>query len=128
VGCETAEVLVECGRQVIVTKRGSEMATGVGPLLRQYFLDRLREKGVRFLPGVRYVSARPGCLTVKTADGALLQLEVDTIVTAVGFAADPRLYHALEGSVPEVYLIGDCASPRSIVDAVREGYDVGIRV
>jgi 2,4-dienoyl-CoA reductase-like NADH-dependent reductase (Old Yellow Enzyme family)/thioredoxin reductase len=128
VGCETAEVLVERGRQVTVTKRGSEMATGVGPLLRQYFLDRLREKGVQFLPGVRYVSARPGCLTVQTADGALLPLEVDTIVTAVGFAADPRLYHSLEGSVPEVYLIGDCASPRSIVDAVREGYDVGTRI
>ena len=28
----------------------------------------------------------------------------------------------LEGTVPELYLIGDAKKPRMIVDAVREGY------
>jgi NADPH-dependent 2,4-dienoyl-CoA reductase/sulfur reductase-like enzyme len=128
VGCETAEFLAERGRLVTVTRRGPEMATDVGPMLRQFFLDRLRDKGVRLLPGVRYVGVRPGRLTVQTAGDAPLDLEADTIVNAVGFTSDSSLYLALKASIPETYLIGDCASPRSIVEAVREGYDVGSHI
>ncbi|TFH36856.1 MAG: FAD-dependent oxidoreductase [Dehalococcoidia bacterium] len=128
VGCETAEFLAERGRTVTVTRRGPEMATGVGPSLRPFLLDRLRQKGVVLLPGVKYLSARPGCLTVQTADGATLALEADTIVRATGSLADARLHDALEGKVAEVCMVGDCAEPRKIGDAVREAYEVGRRL
>lgn len=128
VGCETAEFLAERGHMVTVTRRGPEMATRVGPSLRQFFLDRLHDKGVHLMPGVRYVKARHGCLTVQSANGDTIDLLADTIVCAAGSHADPRLYQALTGKVPELYVIGDCAEPRFIGDAVREGYDVGARV
>ncbi len=128
IGCETAEFLAEHGRVVTVTRRGPEMATGAGPSLRAYFLERLRQKGVRLLPGVSYVAANPGCLSVKTSDGRELQLEADTFVRATGSVADASLAQALKQRVPEVCVIGDCAAPRFIIDAVREGYDVACRI
>ncbi|MBN1152517.1 MAG: FAD-dependent oxidoreductase [Dehalococcoidia bacterium] len=128
VGCETAEFLVERGRSITITRRGPEMATAVGPSLRQFFLERLRQKGVAFLPSVKYVRARPGCLTVQKGDGAVVDLAADTLVLATGHSGDARLYRALEGKVAEIHMIGDCAGPRAIADAVREGYAAGCAV
>jgi 2,4-dienoyl-CoA reductase (NADPH2) len=128
VGCETAEFLAERARVVTVTRRGPEMATGVGPSLRQFFLERLQKKGVIFLPGVKYANARPGCLTVQKANGDTVEIEADTLVCAAGSSGDSRLYESLEGKVAKIYMVGDCAEPGAIVDAVRDGYDVGCRV
>jgi 2,4-dienoyl-CoA reductase-like NADH-dependent reductase (Old Yellow Enzyme family)/thioredoxin reductase len=125
VGCETAEFLSERGRVVTVTRRGPEMATRVGPSLRPHLLERLRDKGVTLLPGVTYMAAAPGVLTVRTADGATRKLEADSFVRATGSTGDARLYRELEGRVAEVYMAGDCSSPRFIGDAVKEGYDLG---
>jgi len=127
VGCETAEYLAERGRSVVVVRRGPEMATRVGPSLRQFFLERLRQKGVTLLPGVRYVRASPDHLTVEMA-GEIVDLPVDTLVYATGFVADTRLYYALHGRGASVRIIGDCATPRGIGEAVREGYAAGCTV
>lgn len=128
VGCETAEFLVERGKMVTVTRRGPEMVTRVGPSLRQFFLERLQQKGVNLMPGVRYVKASAGCLTVETAAGERRDLMLDTLVCAAGSVGDARLHEALTGKVAEAYCIGDCAGPRFIGDAVREGYDIGARI
>jgi 2,4-dienoyl-CoA reductase-like NADH-dependent reductase (Old Yellow Enzyme family)/thioredoxin reductase len=125
VGCETAEYLAEHGRSVTVTRRGKEMATRVGPSLREFFLERLRQKGVVLLPGVRYEEARPGALVVGTPDGLTRTLEADTLVLAAGSVPDTSLHEGLKGKVAELYSVGDCVEPRAIGDAVREGYTVG---
>jgi 2,4-dienoyl-CoA reductase-like NADH-dependent reductase (Old Yellow Enzyme family)/thioredoxin reductase len=128
VGCETAEYLAEHGCHVTVTRRGPEMATGVGPSLRPFLLERLNQKGVVLMPGVTYVSATPGCLTVRTADGNEVELVADTLIYATGSTGDARLCQELEGMSAEVYMAGDCAEPRLIGDAVREGYGIGVRI
>ncbi len=128
VGCETAEYLVEQGRKVTVTRRGPDMATGVGPSLRQFFLDRLQEKGVRLLPGIHYVSAHPGGLVVRKIDGRTEVLEADTLVYATGATGDTRLYEELCGRIGQLHRIGDCLEPGLIVDAVRQGYEMGCRI
>mgnify|MGYP002152720894 CR=1 FL=1 len=96
--------------------------------MRQFFLDRLREKGVRLLPGVQYVEAGPGRLVVRTEDGRTEQLEADTLVYATGATGDTSLYEELCDRVGEVHRIGDCLEPGWIADAVRQGYDTGSRV
>jgi 2,4-dienoyl-CoA reductase-like NADH-dependent reductase (Old Yellow Enzyme family)/thioredoxin reductase len=128
VGCETAEFLAERGSAVTVTRRGAEMATGVGPSLRPFLLDRLRQKGVTLMPGINYVAVRPGRLTVRNAKGDTVELAADTLVYATGSTGDARLCQELEATSAEVYMAGDCAEPRFIGDAVREGYAVGIRL
>ena len=128
VGCETAEYLAEQGCAVTVTRRGREMATSIGPSLRQFFLERLSQKGVVLMPGVSYVEARPGSLVVKTADGNTRVLEADTLVLATGSVANMSLADELAGQIGEVRTVGDCREPRAIVDAVREGYEIGSRL
>ncbi len=128
VGCETAEFLAERGRIVTVTRRGPQMATSIGPSLRQFLLERLVQKGVALMPGVSYVGARRGCVTVRNSTGESVDLLADTIVLAAGSRRDTALWQALTGTIAEVYTIGDCAEPGLIGDAIRQGRELGCRL
>jgi pyruvate/2-oxoglutarate dehydrogenase complex dihydrolipoamide dehydrogenase (E3) component len=49
------------------------------------------------------------------------KIEADAVVLAWGRAPKRDLAEGLQGKVPKLYTIGDCVSPREIVDAVKEG-------
>jgi len=121
VGCETAEFLADRGKKVTVTRRGAEMALGVVQVLRSFFLERLKQKGVTLLPGVKYEEITPQGLVVMTKEGEKKMIEADTIVLAAGSTPSQDLYPELKDKVLEVYLVGDCVKPRTIRDAMTEG-------
>lgn len=56
------------------------------------------------------------------------ELEADTLVTSYWRSADCHLYEQLQGKVKELYKIGDCLAPRRTLNAVHEGYKVGMEV
>lgn len=124
VGCETAEFLIDRGKKVTVTRRGSEMVLGVGPVLRSFFLDRLLTKGITLLTGVTYHEVNPRGLLLTTKEGGIKIIEADTIILAAGAIPNRKLYGELKGKVPEIHLVGDCAEPRSIREAITDGFRV----
>jgi len=128
VGCETAEFLAEKGKKVTVTRRGREMALGVGPSLRDFFLGRLQQKGVTLLTELRYNEITSEGLVVTTKEGERKTIEADTIVLAAGAMPDRALYQEVNGKVPETYLAGDCVEPRRIREAIADGYRIGLEI
>ena len=128
VGCETAEFLVDQGKQVTVMRRGSEMATSVGPSNRAFFLSRLLDKGVTLLREVRYDGISAEGVIITTRDGEERTIEADTVVLAAGSVPDTALYDAIKDKVSEAYHIGDCVEPRTIRDAISEGFRTGQKI
>ncbi|MFC1916447.1 FAD-dependent oxidoreductase [Chloroflexota bacterium] len=128
VGCETAEFLVEKRKKVTVMRRGQEMALGVGPNLRPFFLSRLSEKGVTLLTGIRYNAVTPDSIVVTTNEGEKKTVAADTIVLAAGAIPEKKLYEEIKDKVPEVHCAGDCVAPRTIRDALAEGYRLGLEI
>ncbi|MBU2536478.1 MAG: FAD-dependent oxidoreductase [Chloroflexi bacterium] len=128
VGCETAEFLADQGKQVTVMRRGSEMATSVRPSNRAFFLSRLLDKGVTLLCEVRYDGISPEGVIITTRDGEERTVEADTVVLAAGSVPDTALYDAIRDKVSEVYHIGDCVEPRTILDAISEGFHTGQKI
>ncbi len=128
VGCETAEFLAEKGKKVTVIEIRPEMAIGVGPALRAFFLERLLEKGVTLLTGVSNEEVTPKGLVLTTKDGERKTIEANTIVLAVGSIPDKKLYEQVKGKVPEIHLAGDCVEPRTIRDAIADGYLTGLQI
>ena len=49
---------------------------------------------------------------------------VDTVVLALGSVANNRLYEALKGKVPELYLVGQALAPRKMLDSTLDGLRV----
>jgi len=128
VGCETAEFLADQGKQVTVMRRGAEMATSVGPSNRDFFLSRLLDKGVTLLREVRYDGISPEGVIITTKDGEKRTIEADTVVLAAGSVSDTALYKAIKDKVSEVYCVGDCVEPRTIRDAINEGFRTGQKI
>jgi pyruvate/2-oxoglutarate dehydrogenase complex dihydrolipoamide dehydrogenase (E3) component len=128
VGCETAEFLAEKGRKVTVMRRGREMATGVGPSLRPFLLSRLAEKGVTLMTEIKYNEVTPQGIVITTKDGEKKTVAADAIVLAAGAVPDQKLYEDIKGKVPEVHCVGDCVEPRTIRDATRDGYRIGLQL
>jgi 2,4-dienoyl-CoA reductase (NADPH2) len=121
-GCQTAEFLVRRGRKVTIVDTAEEIGEGLlETYIKPHLLDWLDAKGVTMLPGVKLEEITDEGLTVTTREGERQTLEADTIVSALPLLPNTGLSKGLEGSAPEVYVIGDCREPHLIVDAIAEG-------
>ncbi|MFN8533940.1 MAG: FAD-dependent oxidoreductase [Dehalococcoidia bacterium] len=124
-GCEAAELLASQGRTVTLVARSSGLATKLGLTIRPALLHRLREKGVTMLTEVTYHAITDEGLELTGSDGEWRSIPADTIVLAAGVDPNLDLDRALDGSISEVYRIGDCLEPRDILEAINEGARVG---
>lgn len=128
VGCETALLLVERGKKVTIMRRGKELATKVHRLIREPMLSRLKYKGATILTGVQYQEITDVGVVIQTATAEKKVIEADTVVLAAGSTPNNELAAALKGKVDRVLSVGDCVEPRSIMEAVGEGYRAGLNV
>ncbi|MEJ2164075.1 MAG: FAD-dependent oxidoreductase [Desulfobacterales bacterium] len=127
-GAEAADFLSEMGKEVTVVEMVKTIAADLVTHMQHYLGQRLKEKGVVLLTSTRVLELGKGYAMVEDASGIHRLNDFDTIVLAMGSTPDDGIYRRLEGRVPELYLIGDAAKPREIVDAVFEGEDVAIKI
>jgi hypothetical protein len=52
-------------------------------------------------------------------DRAAVRIAAETVVLALGAKSQNSLLQELEGKVPEIYSIGDCVSPRKMIEAIQ---------
>jgi NADPH-dependent 2,4-dienoyl-CoA reductase/sulfur reductase-like enzyme len=128
VGCETALLLMERGKKVTIMRRGPELATKVQRLIREPMLGRLKYKGASILTGVEYQEITDVGVVIRTSTGQKKVIEADTVVLAAGSTPNTELAAALKGKVVQVVSVGDCVEPRSIMEALEEGYRAGLNV
>jgi 2,4-dienoyl-CoA reductase (NADPH2) len=120
-GCQTAAFLVKRGRKVTIVETGKEIGDGLlEVLVKPHLLMWLADKGVTMVAKAKYVKITDKGLTI-TRKGKRQTIEADTIVTAMPLRPNTELLKGLKGSVPEVYVIGDCAEPHLIIDAIADG-------
>jgi len=132
VGCETAEFLADQGKQVTIARRSQFMANKMNPDMRMLLVDRMRNKGVRMLTGVQYqqvtdtgmrVHMRGGITSMaEIAADALKNFPADTFVLAAGSVPNNELKAAIEKTGVTVKCVGDCVEPRTILEAIKEGW------
>jgi 2,4-dienoyl-CoA reductase-like NADH-dependent reductase (Old Yellow Enzyme family)/thioredoxin reductase len=126
VGCETGRYLAEQGKTVTIIEILKRMASDMFPMVRRRLMDGLRSKKVTLLASATCEEIREGSVLVNTAEGKKETIPADTVIIAVGYKANDRLYKALEGKVPEIYCIGNSSEPRRILEATNEGYRTGL--
>jgi 2-enoate reductase len=125
VGCETGHYLAERGKRVVIIEALARIATDMGPMVRRRLLDGLRGNQVAMLTGTTCEEITEEGVIVTTGEGKKESIQADTVILAVGYKKNDDLYKMLEGTVPEVYCLGDSAEPRRIMEAIDDGYRVG---
>ncbi len=125
-GCELAEFLVKHGRKVTIVESAETLGEGVPERKKHPLFRWLKKKGVVMMAGVKYEEITDKGLIIVTKEGERRTLEADTIVPAVPLTPNNKLYETIKDKVAEAYIIGDCAEPKVIIDAVAAGYRVAI--
>jgi 2,4-dienoyl-CoA reductase-like NADH-dependent reductase (Old Yellow Enzyme family)/thioredoxin reductase len=129
-GVETSEFLVEQGKKVIVCEMLEDVIKDVEPVTRKLMLRRLSEKGVRLLIKCKAIKITSEGLVVKRLENEEL-IRADTIVLSVGAKSDRGLIEKVKAENTkgiEFYEIGDCVDPRKVLDAIREGAEIGEQI
>ena len=128
VGCETAEYMVDKGKQVTIVEITRRLASKEIIFIRAELLDSLRTKGVKMLTEVKCEGIADKGVILGNQEGKRVTIEADTIVLAAGAQPNIELFHALEGKVPNMYQVGDCVEPRGILEAMDEGFRIGCEI
>jgi 2,4-dienoyl-CoA reductase-like NADH-dependent reductase (Old Yellow Enzyme family)/NADPH-dependent 2,4-dienoyl-CoA reductase/sulfur reductase-like enzyme len=127
VGCETAEFLTLKGKSVTLIEEGDEVGRGVPPRIHMFLLPRLIKKGVKILKKTKVEEIEDSGVKV-FQPGKVEKIEADTVVIAMGFIPRTALVDGLEAMIPELngfFMIGDCAEPRTVQEAIRDGWRIG---
>lgn len=125
-GCQTAEFLVKRGRKVTIVEESDKIGEGLlGMLLKPRLLWWLQKNGVATLTQVKCKKIDDDGLSVTEEDSNLRTIAANTVISALPLKTNKDLIKDLEGTVPEIYAIGDCESPQLIVDAIHAGSKVG---
>jgi 2,4-dienoyl-CoA reductase-like NADH-dependent reductase (Old Yellow Enzyme family)/thioredoxin reductase len=127
VGCETALLLADQGKEVTVVEMLPAMATKMVPSIREALLGTLSSKGVLMLTGIRVEEITSSGMIFRDAEGKPQVIEADNIVLAAGAVSNNQLAEELRGKA-EFYVIGDALEPRRIKEAISEGYHVGRKI
>lgn len=128
VGCEVADYLADRGARVTIIEMLPELAPDLGYSVRTRLLGRLAAQSVVVLAATTCLEVTAAGVKVRKADGECQVVRADTIVAATGSRPNRQLMKALGGMVPETYLAGDCVEPGRILEAVSDGYRIGLRL
>ena len=128
-GAEIADLLSEKGKKVTIVEMLDSIASDLVGHLQHFLLKRLQEKHVTILTKTKVKEIGKTYAVVENASGTRRLEGFDTIVTAVGGESpNDAVYQNLKGKVKELYVIGDAAQPREIIDAVYEGVEIAGKI
>ena len=127
VGLETAEVLAESGATVTVVEMTDVIGSGLHATRLHLLLERLTRSDVALLNLTRLIAIEDQWARVES-EGKLTRLgPFDHFVFAVGSKSNRDLFEALDQKLP-VEVIGDAVRPRTIYEAVREGFESALQL
>lgn len=122
------ELLYNSGRKIIIIDFLDRIASNVGFSTRWSLLKNLKLKGVELRPKTRIVEIKKDCIIVDTPNGKESIL-ADTIIIAVGSQSDNKVIQEINTlGIKEIVIIGDAKEPRKITDAIREGFDMAMKI
>jgi 2,4-dienoyl-CoA reductase (NADPH2) len=129
-GCELAEFITKRGRAATMIHNGPELNLGKGMIVDDLMnlWPWFKKKGVDVYTDVKYNRISDKGFEFTTKEGKTVTLEVDNIMYTQDMVPDTKLSDQLKGVVPEVYNIGSSREPAFIVEAVREGAQIGLKI
>jgi len=124
-GCEAAIFLAGEGRQVTVAEQRSEAAPDANPRHRPLLLEKLKA-AVTLRTGHTALAVTAEGLLCRDGAGQETMIGADTVICAAGIKPLAGERDALRGTAPIVEIIGDCAKPGLIRDAVFRGHHAAL--
>jgi len=117
-----AMALSDAGATVVIVTGKLHAAGNLDQASMMRTLQTLGAKGIVVHAQTAVSEIRAGALrAAHLFTGRDLSFPADAVVAAVGNRADDSLGRELDAADVDVVLVGDCAAPRTVLEAIREG-------
>lgn len=121
VASDTALHLAQKGKKVTMVTGMPNIAPDLAPADLACLMELMTKYNVKILTGTKTLEFTDKGLLIDDKDGNKTTVEGDTLVVAVGFTSNNKLFESLKKELPNVYAIGDCVEPRLVASAVWDG-------
>ena len=128
IGLVAAEYLASRGKQVTLVELGKRLGEDVIATFKWRHTAWVRELQIQALLNTRAKEVTEEGVVVEEEAGSERLVPADTVILAIPRKARQQLLTDLEFVCDELYAIGDAVKPRSMHNAIREGYLIGIRI
>jgi 2,4-dienoyl-CoA reductase (NADPH2) len=125
-GIELADTLASRGKKVTIVEESKRLGADIEITHRWVFLSSLKKAGARMLKEARLLEIAGNRVKVSQND-SIHVVEADTVVK-VGIAPNAGAAEKLRGTAPEVHVVGDCADPGKLMEAVASGFLTGQKI
>jgi len=125
IGSETAEFFARRDRSVTIIEMLKDVALDVNPFIRKSLLKRLQELKVSFIVNTKVIQIDQDYVRGVT-NGEERNFRGDSFIVAMGMESERTLGASLKKDLLEYYEAGDCLKPRKLMEAIHEGFALGL--
>jgi len=127
IGVDIATALIPRNNKVTIVKRTTDFGEDMEMIAKLLSLKMMKEKGVVFSDHT-YIKRIEGKTVYAERDGKQIQFNnVDIFVVSTGMKSYNPLENKLKQELP-TYVIGDAMCPGNAQDAIRDGYETGLKL
>jgi len=128
VGCELALKLTDHGdKEITVVEMLDELAGDLEVFSRWTLTGYLAEKGVKLITGLTVKQVTKEKVIGVGKEGQQRELPYDNVILATGLQSREDISNSLKKNM-ETYVVGDNLEARKIIDAIRDGFNVAMRI
>ncbi len=126
IGMEVASKLVDNNNDVVIVEMLEEIARGMEMIEKAMTLKKLKAKGAEIITKHVVTEVNGHEIRIKGEEGIRIIAGVDKIVVATGM----RPYHPFEKdtALPPVYFVGDAQKAGKAQDAIRDAYELALKL
>ncbi|MFH0730286.1 MAG: FAD-dependent oxidoreductase [Pseudomonadota bacterium] len=128
IGLTLAEILAKEGKRPVIVEQNRRVDHDVSTTFKWRHSALVKELDIKVYTQAEILSLSRDKVTLKDKDGLEVVLPADTIVVAGPRKPLQNLVQELEYFCDELYVVGDAMIPRSLYNAIHEGYKTGVRI
>lgn len=127
IGVDIATALIPRNNKVTIVKRTTDFGEDMEMIAKLLSLKMMKEKGVVFSDHT-YIKRIEGKTVYAERDGKQIQFnDMDIFVVSTGMKSYNPLEDKLKQELP-IYVIGDAMHLGNAQDAIRDGYEIGLKL
>ncbi len=128
IGLTVAEVLAKRGKKSVIVESATRVDHDVSMTFKWRHNALVKQLDISVFTEAIPLSIESGSVKIRDKDGNELDLPADTVILAGPIEPRQQLVKDLEYFCDELYVIGDAMVPRSLYNAIHDGYRLGVRI
>lgn len=128
IGLTVAEVLAEQGKKPVIVESNKRIDFDVSMTFKWRHNTLVKKLNIKIFTEAKPLSIENGSVMVQDKDGKKLSLPADVVILAGPVQSRQELTTELEYFCDELYVVGDAMVPRSLYNAIHDGFKLGTRI